>query len=196
MTEAIFGLVGVVVGGLITGFVQGVQEWRRERADLRASARLLLRELQQAILGIRIVRPRMEAGGLPAIGVNLTVWPEKQGLLARALSDADWQQVAQAFDRIGLILENANLQTDEYERVLADARQRAPDDVDEIHRIAQDLRAIASRAADMPYEKMLNDVVEAEPALFRIAFPGETWDPSSSVATRELLMADAEGPAS
>jgi hypothetical protein len=195
VTQAIFGLVGVVVGGLITGFVQGLQEWRRDRADLRAAARLLLRELQLAIVGLRVARPQMQAGVVPSILANLAVWPEKQGLLARVLSDADWRRVAQAFDRIGFVLGYIKSQAEEYERALADMGQRAPDDVD-VERQAADLRTIASRAADMPYDEILNDVVAAEPALFRLAFPGETWDPSKSVATRELVLDDAEGPAS
>jgi len=197
VTQAIFGLVGVVIGGLITGFVQGVQEWRRDRADLRAAARLLLRELQLAIVGLRIARPKMETGVVTAIPANLTVWAEKQGLLARALSDADWRRVALAFDRLSIVLESIKGQADEWERVQERAlAEGAPDDVDITRQAAAELREIASRAADMPYDEIMKDVLEAEPALCRIAFADKTWDPSKSVARRELVTEDAEGPAS
>jgi hypothetical protein len=46
MTEAIFGLVGVVVGGFITGGAINLIERRTERLEARASARLLQSELR------------------------------------------------------------------------------------------------------------------------------------------------------
>jgi hypothetical protein len=45
MTGAIIGLVGVVVGGLLTAGVQILQDWRAERTLSRAAARLLSAEL-------------------------------------------------------------------------------------------------------------------------------------------------------
>ena len=45
MTAAIFGLVGVVIGALITGGTNYVLQVRAERREIRAAARLMLQEL-------------------------------------------------------------------------------------------------------------------------------------------------------
>jgi hypothetical protein len=105
--------------------------------------------------------------------------------------------VALAFDRLSIVLESIKGQADEWERVQERAlAEGAPDDVDITRQAAAELREIASRAADMPYDEIMKDVLEAEPALCRIAFADKTWDPSKSVARRELVTEDAEGPAS
>jgi hypothetical protein len=48
MTAAIFGLVGVVVGAVVTGAVSWLLERRREAAEARAAARLLKSEVTAA----------------------------------------------------------------------------------------------------------------------------------------------------
>jgi hypothetical protein len=49
MREAIFALVGVVVGGLLTGFVQYFFLVRQEARGVRAGARLLREDFQRNI---------------------------------------------------------------------------------------------------------------------------------------------------
>jgi len=46
MTEAIIGLVGVLVGGLVSGGATCIMTRRAERARLRAAARLVENELE------------------------------------------------------------------------------------------------------------------------------------------------------
>jgi hypothetical protein len=49
VAEAIFGLVGVVVGALVTGGVQLILDWRREQRDLRRTKRLVGAELREVL---------------------------------------------------------------------------------------------------------------------------------------------------
>ncbi len=50
MEVAIFGLVGVVIGGLLNGGVTWLMEWRRQRAAMKANSRLLVSLLLDAEL--------------------------------------------------------------------------------------------------------------------------------------------------
>jgi hypothetical protein len=92
MAEAIFGLVGVVVGALITGGTEYVMRKRDERAQLRAAARLgyayfRTREWELA----HAVR---EHAWLVLSGKRLTKpewWSEYEALFARLLSPAEWE---------------------------------------------------------------------------------------------------------
>jgi hypothetical protein len=59
MTEAIFGLVGVVVGALVTGGVSFALAWRTERSDILAGLRLLEADLLNAESAIEVA---VEAG--------------------------------------------------------------------------------------------------------------------------------------
>jgi hypothetical protein len=53
MTAAIFGLIGVVIGALITGGTNDALQVRAERRELRAAARLMLQELTDTGAAIR-----------------------------------------------------------------------------------------------------------------------------------------------
>ena len=55
MTEAIFGLIGVVVGGLISGGLSLILEWRKERVAARVAARLVREDLLPVSLMIEDV---------------------------------------------------------------------------------------------------------------------------------------------
>lgn len=102
MTQAIFGLVGVIVGGLLTAAVQGFQDWRSQLTLSRAAARLLSAELsvQQAILARRAAEPETvaEGGEMPAV----TDWPAQRVVMARALDDETWIAVAGAYANLTL----------------------------------------------------------------------------------------------
>src|SRR4029078_260814 len=73
--SAIFGLVGVVVGGLLTGAVSLWQQRRAHRAEARAASRLLSAELsEQHVFLEALVRRDPEAPGrkhLPAVAAWL-----------------------------------------------------------------------------------------------------------------------------
>jgi hypothetical protein len=93
MTEAIFGLVGVVVGGLLTGLMQAWQQRRTARAEMRAGARLISAEL--SVLQERLRRygdGETERPDLPDV-----VWPAHRAVMARELDRDDWVTVARAY---------------------------------------------------------------------------------------------------
>lgn len=93
MTQAIFGLVGVIVGALVTGGVSFVRDRRRESADLRAALRLVEDDFHLLLMGLRAMakagvwHPRI-------LTMELTSWPEHRGILASHLSSDDWLRVS------------------------------------------------------------------------------------------------------
>lgn len=101
MTAAIFGLIGVVVGGLITGGVQIWIEHLRKRGELRTAKRLVDSELHSVTLdlekfttdGITPAEWRRDQL-LPSLA-----WREHRAILA-ALPDADWEQLYVVYDAI------------------------------------------------------------------------------------------------
>lgn len=97
MTGAIFGLLGVIVGGLLTGAVADFREWRSQRTLSRAAARLLSAELsvQQEILQRRVEDLTRDpvSDGIPAVAD----WPEQRVLMAKTLDDPTWRAVAGAY---------------------------------------------------------------------------------------------------
>lgn len=98
MTAAIFGLIGVVVGALVTAGVDAWREHRREKRALQAAMRVLRNDLQiaQAMLsgtnmsGIWWRRPQFE---LP-----VDAYDQHRDLLAAEIEvEKDWLEVSDAF---------------------------------------------------------------------------------------------------
>jgi hypothetical protein len=102
MTGAIFGLIGVVIGGLLTAATQAVQQARADRATARAASRLLSAELseQHVFLDALVNRETADPtnAGLPAV----SAWPEYRATMARLLDDETWQAVAGAYVELAL----------------------------------------------------------------------------------------------
>jgi hypothetical protein len=94
VTEAIIGLVGVVVGGVLTGVIQAVQQWRNDRIEARAAARLLSAELSVQDLFLR--------SGVGDKPPPVGAWPQYRAVMARALEDKAWQAVAGAYAELEL----------------------------------------------------------------------------------------------
>lgn len=98
MTAAIFGLLGVVVGGLLNGYVSSRAERRRDRAEGRAAARLLERELQSALGGIRAwCEKTSSADPLPEDVLRFPAWKRYHLVAARSLPADDWDTVSDAY---------------------------------------------------------------------------------------------------
>jgi hypothetical protein len=100
MTEAVFGLLGVIIGGLLTAMVQVVQERRAERVLGRAAARLLSAELsvQQELL----MRWAADDSAV-AVGAELPPvvdWPVQRAVMARSLDEPKWRAVAAAYAKL------------------------------------------------------------------------------------------------
>jgi hypothetical protein len=100
MTAAIFGLIGVVVGGLLNGAVAAWQARRTDAHATRVGARLIDLELRYATLALKV----LEDDGSKASGeetsrkFSTTAWDKYQEVLARTLSDKDWRIIAHAYE--------------------------------------------------------------------------------------------------
>ena len=101
MSEAIFGLVGVVVGALITGVVDYVLDRRRERATLRAALRLIGDEYKD-LLGVVDLALMARAWPLSDRYRRLIrtddQWERNRDVLAAQLSPVDWELIARGRD--------------------------------------------------------------------------------------------------
>jgi hypothetical protein len=98
MTAAMFGLLGVIVGGVING---AVARWQSRCADsnaVRAAARLLLDELTQGWALVDI-----EEGGEVVKSERVPTthrWTEYEELFARALPINDWIALREVIERL------------------------------------------------------------------------------------------------
>jgi hypothetical protein len=89
MTEAIFGLVGVVIGGLLNGGVTMLTERSRRRASAKTAARIVIGEVGDNELAIKLA---LEEGRWAFIktAVDLTAATEHRATLAATLKDPAW----------------------------------------------------------------------------------------------------------
>ena len=99
VTAAIFGLIGVVVGGLITGGVDYFLQWRSEKAEQKRAKRLVSFEIDAIVVGLESI---IERGHLPERGLTeewrgqflpAVEWSQQKAALALALSDEEWMLV-------------------------------------------------------------------------------------------------------
>jgi hypothetical protein len=98
MSEAIFGLVGVIVGVALSACFSELAEYRRNRAEARAASRMLERELKAALRGMQhwivaksAVHPtRDEVLRFPA-------WKLYHAVAARSLPATDWDAVSDCY---------------------------------------------------------------------------------------------------
>lgn len=104
MTEAIFGLIGVIVGAVAQGGWAWWMERRRENWAARRAGRLLARDLSRArwVLG---AAARMEGAGWRGVGLELEAvarnLPERADVLAGTIKRQDaWNEISSAMDLI------------------------------------------------------------------------------------------------
>jgi hypothetical protein len=111
MTEAIIGLVGVLIGGLVSGGATYLLARRSERIRVMASARLLedelvgiantLESVLEAIAHGRTEYPLVDAPWevrIPSFEkFSPALWDEHKGRLAETLSDEAWIAVTDAY---------------------------------------------------------------------------------------------------
>jgi hypothetical protein len=104
MTAAIFGLIGVLVGGVLNGAVSWLIELSRQRDAARASARLLshelrgnLRVLDEAIGLVGKSKERPEAAADKLRELSQTQWTEHKSRLAQGLRAEDFELISGAY---------------------------------------------------------------------------------------------------
>jgi hypothetical protein len=107
MAAAIFGLLGVIVGGLINGVVSWLAQRRKDEATALSAKRLVANELGTWFVLAREANARSPEQ-LPQLRKAApTTWQSNRSVLARSLSDADWDVVAIAYahiDALGSVL--------------------------------------------------------------------------------------------
>jgi hypothetical protein len=107
MAAAIFGLIGVVIGALINGIVTWLSQRRKDEATERSAKRLVANELGTWLVLAREAQARPPEH-LPQLRkATPLLWQSNRSLLARSLSNADWDLVATAYahvDALGSVL--------------------------------------------------------------------------------------------
>ena len=92
MTEAIFGLIGVMIGGLLNGGVTYLTSRSQTGREAKIGARLVHSEIK-----LNQIATQLAIDGkswLPMrVGVNVDAWLEYRASLAAALSDDAWAAV-------------------------------------------------------------------------------------------------------
>jgi hypothetical protein len=95
MTEAIFGLVGVVIGGLLNGGVTWLIERGRLQGDVKVAARLVASELEMNQVAAASAITSESRGNLTFGSVD--EWKQRRETLASALSDEEWSGIDNYF---------------------------------------------------------------------------------------------------
>jgi len=105
MTEAAFGLAGVVVGALLSGVMTYALERRREQRLVRAAARLLEQELEPFVGPLYELRAsflmdsqeRYERVARQVEEFTLALWEKHRESLASSLAIGEWYSVMFAY---------------------------------------------------------------------------------------------------
>ena len=94
MSAAIFGLLGVLVGGVLSSAGDAWLDRRRQLLEGMAAARLVSSELRTLELEVGWMLKSRSAAESPHVATLL--WDEHRTGLAAVLSFANWQQAARA----------------------------------------------------------------------------------------------------
>ena len=116
MAQAIFGLIGVVIGAAVTGAVEWWRTRRESEIKGRAAARLVREELAGLTIALEVaadlesdarvaesVRSEIERGIYDALA-----WQEQRALLAELLTDDAWRLVTHAYYMVSLFRQYAD----------------------------------------------------------------------------------------
>jgi hypothetical protein len=104
MTAAIFGLVGVVVGAFINAALTAQLQRRTEHSDRRSSARLVRSELVR-FRSLALEAAQRPPEHLPQLRETTPIiWQSHRAVLARALTDMDWELVAHAYAHVDALV--------------------------------------------------------------------------------------------
>jgi hypothetical protein len=129
VATAIVGLVGVLLGGLLSGFVTLGLEARRERHAARASSRLLEEQLEPVVGALYRLRAGLMSGRGDEIGFatgrlegySFTAWERERTLLAGTYPAADWYTVMEAHVGLASLIER-----------IGEGSAEAPEDVQRV----------------------------------------------------------------
>jgi hypothetical protein len=104
MTAAIFGLVGVIVGGVMNGAITAVLRRWTEGSERRTAARLVRSELVRFYALAREAE-RRPPENLPQLRETTPIlWQAHRDVLAHALKNEGWELVARAYAHVDALL--------------------------------------------------------------------------------------------
>jgi len=127
LSDAIFGLVGVVIGGLLTGALQVFQQRRSDRAEARAAARLLSAELSEQLQYLDALVKQDPAVRGNEHAPTISAWPKYRAAMARLLDDRTWQAVAGAYVELSRMNSSQALDPPALDELVQDAHKRLQD---------------------------------------------------------------------
>ena len=102
MTAALFGLLGVIVGGVLNGVVAQVIARRQEAAGGRVAARLVGHELGLLCGEFEHMQKFGVAAGLVPVPIRTPEWDQHRTTLAGVLSDEAWEVVQAGYTWVAL----------------------------------------------------------------------------------------------
>jgi hypothetical protein len=121
MTAAILGLLGVIVGAIITGIPPILLKRRTDLAERRSAARLVRSELVR-FRTLAYAAAQQSPENLPQLHeITPILWQGYQAVLARVLTDEDWVLVARAYAHVDAL---AAVLVFEHDGTLVDWRRR------------------------------------------------------------------------
>jgi hypothetical protein len=104
VTAAIFGLLGVIVGGVLSGLVSVWLADRTLRSDRQVGVRLVRSELV-FFLGAAERAASVPLEDLPTLHrASTELWQGNRSILAKSLNDGQWMPVARAYAYIDALL--------------------------------------------------------------------------------------------
>lgn len=129
MTEAIFGLVGVVIGGLLNGGVTWLTERKSLRSRAMVAARLVKSEFVTADVAIDVALSNDSWADL-TVGISVTEWNQHRETLAAVLDEKEWASLEVYASISGLIAIDAEVRKGEaigesYGETLKNVQSRA-----------------------------------------------------------------------
>jgi hypothetical protein len=108
MSPAVIAFIGVIVGALATTASTWFFSKREERRESKVAMRLIREDV---ILAGSTLQSVLKNGWFPEFALPLEDWREHRAVLARDLSDGDWDAVAMAMgylDRIEAMLNSVS----------------------------------------------------------------------------------------
>lgn len=102
MTAAIFGLLGVVVGGVLNGAIASRQAARQQSNQVRASARLLAARLLESWDEARDTYANGHWSPEP-MDAPSRAWVEDEELFAASLRQPDWEALRHAVNELAIL---------------------------------------------------------------------------------------------
>ena len=104
MNAALLGLLGVVVGAIITGIAPMLVQRRTDRLERRSAARLVRSELVR-FRNLAFAAGQHSPEHLPQLHqIEPVLWLSYRALLARVLADKDWILVARAYAHVDAVI--------------------------------------------------------------------------------------------